>query len=249
SSACRSSPRSTRSDVKPSLGRSSPPSIPKTDRHAARAPALRSTERIWFRLHPPPAYPMLPSAGPGLQRRQQEGPIAVSGPHEPVRFEVATETVPIQNAALRQPALLKEGTQLRQARQNYMAIEGAEIALVPSPGDHLRKAISEGQTRKPAIPDPGQQQIRRHGQNMLHDGLAEQRMYEISRSRPQTVPAEQLTIRQTKDLAALARRKIVAILQPGVTSALPRNGAPGRQRQPGDCPCRMPRPSTDLGPV
>src|SRR5690606_8388163 len=87
------------------------------------------------------------------------------------------------------------------------------------------------------------------GQNMLHDGLAEQRMYEISRPRPQTVPAEQLTIRQTKDLATLARRKIVALLQPGVASAIARNGTPGRQRQPCDCPCRMPRPSTDFGPV
>src|SRR5690606_12498680 len=81
------------------------------------------------------------------------------------------------------------------------------------------------------------------------DGLTQQRMDEIRRARPQTVPVEELAVDQTQDLAALGGREVVAVLQPGMAPPCSPWTARGSKRQPRDRPDRMSRPATDLGPV
>lgn len=84
---------------------------------------------------------------------------------------------------------------------------------------------------------------------MLHHRLGQERVNQVGRARPQAVAPEQLAVRQTQDLTALAGRKVVRIGEPGMAAKV---GA-GRRRRPKrqgrEGPGRMAGPAPHLGPV
>src|SRR5690606_37166685 len=125
-------------------------------------------------------------------------------------------------------------------------VKDAQVALVPPFGHQGGRAISEGETRQPAISHARQELVGGNGQSMLHDRLAKQGMDEVGCPRAPAVPPEQLAVGQTKHLPPLSWRQVFAVLQPGMTPCARGTDAPTAQSQCRDGPSGMTRPATNL---
>lgn len=117
--------------------------------------------------------PLLPSAGPGLQDREDQETVARRVPDQARLGETGLDLRGIGHPVRGEDAVEQQTPQNRRAGPDHAAIETAQVPLVPPVGDQPGKAGGERLARQPPVTGAPGEDVGRDRQAVLENRLAQ----------------------------------------------------------------------------